>query len=1048
MERKLYYSNIDLKLYLEGIEYPIIGLSVSSVINQDVQANITIPIPDFVTFLPRTLGFVFFNSNENPIEEEKERLESLKKDLEEAQKDLVTLNRYQKSYLDFLVKRFQELMKYKLLFLGQLISYSIERTVNGLQAVLVFAGLISYLDLVKKYYYAPLSFQYEKLKSAIFLDATPGAYDIVLGSGVALASLIRKEHKTFEGAEGIHAGFLNVIEYLCGFDETGFIGNSNPDNIVSDYFVMANLRNKILNNIVITPGDKSSSLLLSTKQFYDYIRALVDQYPGYSLRELFETLLSLIFYQLIPVPTPNIIDLTKLGPKKIEKKIEIKEISEKDEELLNEIYSELERLIGSLSSKIECFNISKRSTSSKNTKVKKLVEKFNRIVECYHTFIYNQPVENNFPARINDANIINDAKKLEDEINELLKSPRKKIVTKTIYKELSKSKAVNSYLTSYTLLPNIFMSDVPLCNIITPDMIESFTFSDNMLAAPTRKMIITPKYIAPGVSSSDMAPVIGHFYTFSPRTTSIYGKSMQEHMAKNERFLMNHELFTGPIPSIERFQDIRTYDPLLGISGKSVGKAIQEKVVESLDKLINEEERKMSKKLKISLATVAYLTFYTNMKFIMENLIKFRITVRTVFNPYIIPGLPALIIENDDPNNRRIWYGVPVAVSHDIDVSGRAYTTIEFQYARFYKYLGELFNYHFGKTTKSTGSKKSTKKSQQQQTTAGEPSEEELKGLKNISVQVHRIIGYITQIDELQSKLAKLDKNDAEYKLTEAKFDSLLKELKDFDVIEDKNLSESKNTEVKLYYYQYKAILYGKPPFEDEGIRSSIKSSCSYLVELLDQFIQRYDKNYAPIKGSSGYNFYSLEIFNNLAPEDAVRAFLDKIFLNDQIGEKVYTPLFGTRSLHDFLQDYFNQNKNSLNEEERAEFDKMFGEKAKAENYDITTAADLFVDKILPNLANRNIFEFIARPIASAIDVFQLYDFVFINVLIKNEIIEDFKLKQQFYLSEVYNINDKYASKISEPFFRMRNDYRKSITNILNKFYNLPVETTKPEEKK
>jgi hypothetical protein len=589
------------------------------------------------------------------------------------------------------------------------------------------------------------------------------------------------------------------------------------------------------------------------------------------------------------------------------------------------------------------------------------------------------------------------------------------------------------------------MSDVPLCNIITPDMIESFSFSDSMLEAPTRKMIITPKYIAPGVSSSDMAPVIGHFYTFSPRTVSIYGKSMQEHMAKNERFLMNHELFTGPIPSVERFQDIRTYDPLLGLSGKSVGKAIQEKVVESLDKLINNEERKMSQKLKISLATVAYLTFYTNMKFIVENLIKFRITVRTVFNPYIIPGLPALIIENDDPNDRRIWYGVPVAVSHNIDISGSAYTTIEFQYARFYKYLGELFNYQFGKTTKSTSSKKSGKTTQKQAATS-EPSKEELKSLKNISAQVNRIIGYITHINDLQAKLDKIDKekNETEYNNTKAQFDNLLNELKSLTVIET-SLENSTNGAVKNFFCQYKLILDKPSTFGNEGVRNAVEKSCIGLIGLLDSFIEMYDKNYSPAKGSSDFNFYSLSIFNNLAPEDAVRAFLDKIFLNDQIGEKVYKPLFGIRSLHDFLKDYFSQNKNSLDKEQKAKFDKMFGEQAKAENYDIATAADLFVDKILPNLSNRNIFEFIARPIASAIDVFQLYDFLFVNEF-KNLREDKTNICGNLFLT--YGIKFDYAAKITEPFYRMLNEYYKSIINILDKFYNLPVEPTKTEEKK
>lgn len=221
-----------------------------------------------------------------------------------------------------------------------------------------------------------------------------------------------------------------------------------------------------------------------------------------------------------------------------------------------------------------------------------------------------------------------------------------------------------TFITDYTIcellfLPHLYSTVPPACNVIFKDQITNLSGSRNFLAEPTRVVVqlsdkLTAQNLPLFVMSND-----------AERAVSI-GSLRKTGEAENQT---NGGAAPGTL-SIHDFLTREEYDR--GVNAQFISLPIQ-----SLQTREGEKVAQSSDPQKETNKIIDYTSHSARHYYEVARGAQRRITVNTTFLPYLVPGFPCLV-EDDDGS----FWGMISSISHNLVASMQPSTTIEVSHVR------------------------------------------------------------------------------------------------------------------------------------------------------------------------------------------------------------------------------------------------------------------------------------------------------------------------------------------------------------------------------
>jgi hypothetical protein len=260
---------LGLRLFLEGIEVPVIGASITIAANSPAACSVQVIATDkILEIMPRTLVHLFFYdfvAGESALETD------LQEDIENS--------------------------AYKVLFIGEVQGLAFQKDAGSRAAVLNCVDLSNYWDTTYQY-----NFKGSLLSGrqyAAFIGANTNYLDGPLGKGVgSIAALLNGRSVNYPKLKGLLAGIVRVLETIGGayYGDTTFRG-------VTDFAAIAELRLKILQQICAAEQDTSTAKLFARKTFNMWMnRQMGGLGKLVTFRGLIGLLQKFIFHDIYPCP--------------------------------------------------------------------------------------------------------------------------------------------------------------------------------------------------------------------------------------------------------------------------------------------------------------------------------------------------------------------------------------------------------------------------------------------------------------------------------------------------------------------------------------------------------------------------------------------------------------------------------------------------------------------------------------------------------------------------------------------------------------------------
>jgi hypothetical protein len=271
-------SRIHLRLFIDGVELPVTAVGCSFSEGQGAQCTATIiPIDEMHDIRPRGLVTIFYlDSKADDVKIQSRPAES--ETLEDPGTPTASID------------------EYKLLFMGEMVGISYQKTPSGRAANINCMDLMSYLDSIKMYGANYSSGGIEQIENA-FQGARLGRSRSTTATGkdlkTNLVNWISEQKTEVDGEEkeniviGIHRALREIF----------FSGNY--------FYSKAFNRLRLNDQLVGLPDDKSSINLFDLKYFKKFYDAtLARQGALVSARDIVNTLLAPIMYNMVTVPCP------------------------------------------------------------------------------------------------------------------------------------------------------------------------------------------------------------------------------------------------------------------------------------------------------------------------------------------------------------------------------------------------------------------------------------------------------------------------------------------------------------------------------------------------------------------------------------------------------------------------------------------------------------------------------------------------------------------------------------------------------------------------
>lgn len=612
---------LGLRLFLEGVEVPVIGSQINIQQGQPAAASIQIvPADSSLLLLPRTLVHLFYLDNEF---------------VEPAQ-----IARNQNDRNRFRVSDKQ----YKLLFCGEVIGYSYTKTPNSRSMILQCLDLSSYWDTCYQWF-ADFSVSGDGLTDKRHNFTGAGQYlfnNIASGTSWVIGDLLasKPENPDYAKTEGLLAGYIHLLESIGGLRPRA--GTSYKSfRGVNDFFTVAELRYNLSGMIGAVESDKTSANMFNSVAFREWLQnGMTSAGSLVTFRDVMALVGEHIFHDVYPNPAALYVQ----GGTKITQRVPTVIA---DTAVGKSAISDIERFKETLDRVIR--NVAGTSLSSAST----MEARDGPVLLTEGLFFGERAAEDIATSGSSDASRINTLlllatstarsvltdfrtlkrenrtitvpsffssyinKKLQaaiDNLDRILKSGSTK---KT--REQDVAVTTGDHLYNQLLLPETFFVVPPRCNVMFPDMYFSFSYSRQFLREITRLSCQAGLgFIAGDGGANDS--ILGSYY-FAPNVRDVNNEIARKTIFSSGTTIMPHEIHAGIIPRFEWVTEGHRW-------GTEAAKAVGQ----------NSQGKKIN-----------YIQRLANFQFFLRRWEARGMNVQGRFNPHVVCGFPGVIIDRTTP---------------------------------------------------------------------------------------------------------------------------------------------------------------------------------------------------------------------------------------------------------------------------------------------------------------------------------------------------------------------------------------------------------------
>ncbi|KKN98651.1 hypothetical protein LCGC14_0147630 [marine sediment metagenome] len=326
-------GRLHLRLFLDGIEIPVVGANVTTTINAPARAQIRIIPTDLAKYIqPRTTVQLFYydyTGIEIKTEDSAERASSgvIEADLLDiTSTDPPNDAPLTKSKLTADTKALlgegkdignmysgDVLNKYRVLFKGEVSGWQWSKSAQGNRVIsLECLDDTNYFDFIYQTYLNVGSIAQSQMTmflqgqdhnytflAAQFFEATNWITRLFSPGGSPF--LLDRYKVKFQGINGLLAGFVRIIAAVSGVDPGPAGGR-----ILNIFFREALLRNRILDQVYAAENDDTAIKLMETTVFFQSIQNTISELGANqaTLRDMLKLSLTPIYYTHAPITTP------------------------------------------------------------------------------------------------------------------------------------------------------------------------------------------------------------------------------------------------------------------------------------------------------------------------------------------------------------------------------------------------------------------------------------------------------------------------------------------------------------------------------------------------------------------------------------------------------------------------------------------------------------------------------------------------------------------------------------------------------------------------
>lgn len=573
---------LHLRLFLEGEEVPVISAQVSANVGAPATAAIqVIPLDEAMDILPRTMVHLFF--------------------LDTRVDTSIGPNAWKSDVRG----------EYRLLFSGEFVSFAYSQTPASRGLVLQCMDFSNYWDSahVMAIAYGPNGNAFTN--DGALNGAALGVFTDIPGDSAAekLVKWVSSKPVTpgLTKISGLAGGVIHIMEAMGGVPGH-FKG-------VNDFYTIAELRCRLLNQITAEENDSTAARVLSINVFHEWLKNGIEQAGGnITFRDVMKLLFNYIYYEFVPNPAPKFDDATTNKvpgtPKsKLSANPVIRGVTADLVEVQTDTYITLDldtytrrsvEWIRSLTS------VKERLDSFSKTSVE--VKKASGFVDQALSALAK--VSDPATAAISGwAFNITDVRLAVAMANAAVKRAIDILGSGTLPGSSGLTESTSQRLRTQIVRPDCWFASPPACNVIFPEMYAQITYDRNYLQETTRLLV------------HGFNTLIGRDHLMASHILSPLNAMDGEKLAKfkgskSMRVLMDHEVHVGIIPRTE-------WIPNTAGIGNSLDSAQLKKV----------KDGRLSWMIKASLF----------------HFFKYRFAARQVsvagrFNPFLVVGFPGAVI--------------------------------------------------------------------------------------------------------------------------------------------------------------------------------------------------------------------------------------------------------------------------------------------------------------------------------------------------------------------------------------------------------------------
>jgi hypothetical protein len=614
-------QRLGLRLFLEGLEVPVVSAQVQISVNAPATAAIQVVPSDKIAELKaRTMVHLFFwdytkDHDQVPVPPDPERV---------AESHGVTVEEANQIIADnpdvFATEIQNEMRGYKLLFTGEVIGIINLKAPGSRQTVLQCSDFSTYWDTTYQFFvsYSPNG-NFLGTAAAVWAGSDSMFNDLVDGHVQVMNEYLRSKPQTpgLTGVKGLMGGIISLLEAMGGIP--------NHTHGINDFFTIAELKNHILQQIVAEQNDDTAQRLFDDKAFMDWLtRGISSLGELATFRDMMKLLFQYVYYEVVPNPAAMYVRANKAETKtkritstaKVDIPIELREkitdnlmATERwsvalftDEPFDEDKYA---RTFKENFKKIINAPTMPKSYGNKLSQVLAYLDKIKSTAVDIrtsggHTFPPSKTFSDNRVAWRKVTEICYDV--LGSDIR-FSSSSNRTVQTKA--PELDK-------LHTQIFRPDCFFAAAPRCNVLFPDQYTQFQYSRNFLQETTR-LRLSVDWLFQGESGDLLAE-----YHFAPSTSDIQKLAKQQGNS-GIRALLPWEIYSGILPKFESIHEMNY------VAGQG--------------------ERRRGIKGNILGAATNYAQRTANF-----NYFKYRFASRTCevsakFNPFLVCGFPGVIID-------------------------------------------------------------------------------------------------------------------------------------------------------------------------------------------------------------------------------------------------------------------------------------------------------------------------------------------------------------------------------------------------------------------